>query len=92
MPRFLNLIDMDTKQKKVKGSAVYLEDGGLIFTPYNSAPQNSPWKKVIASNYGRLKVSNEVVQMIITVPKGQSASKTFMREFSELMVKLNTII
>lgn len=83
---------MDTKQKKVKGSAVYLEDGGLIFTPYNSAPQNSPWKKVVASNYGRLKVSNEVVQMIITVPKGQSASKTFMREFSELMVKLNTII
>lgn len=83
---------METKQKKVKGSAVYLEDGGLIFTPYNSAPQNSPWKKIVASQFGRLKSSNEVVQMIITVPKSPNASKKFMREFSELMVKLSQIL
>ena len=36
---------METTNKKIKGSAVYLEDGGVIFTPYNSSPQNSPWKK-----------------------------------------------
>ena len=78
--------------KKVKGSAIYLEDGGLIFTPYNQNPSNSPWKKIVAANHGKLKVSNEVVQLIITVPKDKNAQKNFMRDFSELMVKLQTLI
>ena len=78
--------------KKVKGSAVYLEDGGLIFTPYNSSPGNSPWKKVIASNRGRLKASQEVIQLIITVPKSKNANKELMREFAELMVQLSKVL
>lgn len=78
--------------KKIKGSAVYLDDGDFIFTPYNSSPSNSPWKKVIASNRGRLKASSEVVQLIITVPKDSSAHRNFMQEFAELMVKLPSIL
>ena len=38
------------KTKKVKGSALYLEDGGLIFTPYSQNPQNSIWRKAIVVN------------------------------------------
>lgn len=80
------------KMKKVKGSAVYLEDGGLIFTPYNQNPQNSPWKKVIVSERGRLKQSSEVIQLTITVPRTSNAHQLLMRNFSELMVNLHKLL
>ena len=80
------------KTKKVKGSALYLEDGGLIFTPYNSAPGNSPWKKVICSLNGKMRASSEVVQLMITVKKDGNAHKNFMRNFAELMVQLNKLL
>lgn len=80
------------KMKKVKGSAVYLEDGGLIFTPYNQSPANSPWKKVVASNRGRLKQSSEVIQLVITVPRKANAHNVFMKEFADLMVKLPQVL
>lgn len=80
------------RTKKVKGSALYLEDGGLIFTPYNSCPTNSPWKKVVVTNRGKMKASAEVVQIIITVPKDQQAHRRFMKEFSELMVQLSKVL
>lgn len=78
--------------KKVKGSALYLDDGGLIFTPYNSSPTNSPWKKVVVSQRGKMKSSTEVIQIIITVPKDQNAQKRFMSEFSDLMVQLSKVM
>ena len=80
------------KSKKVKGSALYLEDGGLIFTPYNSAPGNSPWKKVVVSLNGKMRASTEVVQLTITVKKDGNAHKNFMRNFSELIVQLNKLL
>lgn len=90
MPR-LNITPME-KLKKVKGSAVYLEDGGVIFTPYNQSPTNSPWKKVIASNRGRLKQSSEVIQLVITVPRRANAHNMFMNDFADLMVKLPLLL
>lgn len=80
------------RTKKVKGSALYLEDGGLIFTPYNSCPTNSPWKKVVVTQRGKMKSSAEVIQVIITVPKDQQAQKRLMNEFSELMVQLSKVL
>lgn len=95
MQRISNLFAMAEEKdrtKKVKGSALYLEDGGLIFTPYNSCPTNSPWKKVVVTNRGKMKSSAEVIQIIITVPKDQQAQKRFMNEFSELMVQLSKVM
>lgn len=86
------MAEVNEKTKKVKGSALYLDDGGLIFTPYNSCPTNSPWKKVVVSNRGKMKASAEVVQIIITVPKDQQAQKRLMNEFSELMVQLSKVL
>lgn len=78
--------------KKVKGSAVYLEDGGLIFTPYNQSPSNSPWKKVVTSSRGRMKQSSEVIQLVITVPRKANAHNLLMNEFADLMVKLPELL
>lgn len=83
---------MEQKPKKVKGSALYLEDGGLIFTPYNTAPGNSPWKKVVVSQFGKMRASAEVVNLTITVRKDGNANKNLMRNFSELMVQLSKIM
>ena len=52
--------------KKVKGSALYLEDGGLIFTPYSQNPQNSIWRKAIMVNNGKLRCTNDIVQVTLT--------------------------
>ena len=51
--------------KKVKGSALYLEDGGLIFTPYSQNPQNSIWRKAIVVNNDKSRCTNNIVQVTI---------------------------
>lgn len=78
--------------KKVKGSALYLEDGGLIFTPYNQNTQNSIWKKMIAVNNGKMRATGEIVQITLTAKRDASAVRTIMNAFATLMVKLPELL
>lgn len=48
------------ENKKVKGSALYLEDGGLIFTSYQNNPKKSPWEKVIVGENGNIRSTNDI--------------------------------
>ena len=78
--------------KKIKGSALYLEDGGLIFTPYSQNPQNSIWRKAIMVNNGKLRCTNDIVQITLTAKRDGSAVSTLMNAFSTLMVKLPEVL
>lgn len=78
--------------KKVKGSALYLEDGGLIFTPYSQNPQNSIWRKAVMVNNGKLRCTNDIVQITLTAKRDGSAVSTLMNAFSTLMVKLPEVL
>lgn len=80
------------ENKKVKGSALYLEDGGLIFTPYQNNPEKSPWKKAIAVENGNIRSTNDIVKMTITAKRNDAAGKTFMNVFSSLMVRLKEVL
>ncbi len=80
------------ENRKVKGSALYLDDGGLIFTPYQNNPEKSPWKKAIAVANGNVRASKETVKMTLTAKRGMNVNKTFMSAFSELIVRLNEVL
>ena len=86
--------------KKVKGSALYLEDGGLIFTPYSQNPQNSIWRnpqnsiwrKAIMVNNGKLRCTDNIVQIRLTAKLDDNVIGTLMNAFSTLMVKLPEVL
>lgn len=80
------------QNKKVKGSALYLEDGGLIFTPYNQNTQNSIWKKMIAVNNGKMRATSDIVQITLTAKRDMAAVHTIMNAFASLMVKLPELL
>ena len=79
-------------RKKVKGSALYLEDGGLIFTPYSQNPQNSIWRKAIVVNNGKLRCTDNIVQMRLTAKLDDNVVNRLTLAFSTLMVKLPEVL
>ena len=80
------------ENRKVRGSALYLDDGGLIFTPYNQNPQKSIWKKALMVSNGKMRSTNEIVQITLTARKDATVSKTLMNAFSTLMVRINEVL
>lgn len=74
--------------KTIKGSAIVAEDGGFLFTPYNSAPENSPWQLVAAVAYGQIRRTEKKTSLRITFDSGQNPLETqskMMRVFASLM-------
>lgn len=62
-------MEKDFKTQRVRGSAIYYQDGSYSFTPYNTNPtENSKWYKLADCRYGKLQMTQKVVQMLITVP------------------------
>ena len=78
--------------RNVKGSALYLEDGGLIFTPYNQNSQKSIWRKLIVVDNGKLRATNDIVQITITAKRNASATRMMMGAFASLMLKLPELL
>lgn len=67
--------------KRVRGSAVYYEDGSYSFTPYDENPvENSPWRLLVDCPEGKLQMTQKVVKLEI---------KLQTSELSELAAKMN---
>ncbi len=80
------------KNSKVRGSAMYLGDGGFIFSPYNET-RESIWKKAVMVDHGKLRRTNEIVQMTLTVDLDEKdLNQTFLDLFATLMLKLPEVL
>ena len=71
----------DFQTKRVRGSAVYYEDGSYTFTPYDENPvENSPWRLLADCPEGKLQMTQKVVKLEI---------KLQTSDLSELAAKMN---
>ena len=81
------------KNSKVRGSAMYLGDGGFIFSPYNENTRESIWKKAVMVDHGKLRSTNTIVQMTLTVDLDEKdLNQTFLDLFATLMLKLPEVL
>lgn len=80
--------------KVIKGSAIQTEDNGFIFTPYNTnPPENSPWTILEAIDGGTLKCTDEIVQLRISIRKGNTLAavqNSLTNRFTRLIANINT--
>lgn len=76
--------------RRVKGSALISQDNTVVFTPYSSSPENSPWRILKASDRALLKCTDEVVQMRITVPRSTVAdmARQFSNQYGQMLAGL----
>lgn len=78
--------------KKVKGSAIVTDDGGFLFTPYNTrSPEEATWSVMTAYGTGVVRQSKNVYQMQITINKKDhpnTATQEFMRISNILISQL----
>lgn len=78
--------------KIVKGSALIDDEGGMIFTPYNSCPEeNSPWSTIACTFKGQLRVTRRKVYLQVVLertPKCSELIGAFSRETSALIASL----
>lgn len=58
----------DFQTKRVRGSAIYYEDGSYTFTPYEENPQeNTPWSLLADCPEGKVQMSKNVIKLEIRV-------------------------
>ena len=78
--------------KKVKGSAIVTDDGGFLFTPYNTRPpEEHPWSVMTAYSSGVIRQTKNVYQMQITINKKDhpnTAPQEFMRICNILIAQI----
>lgn len=79
--------------KVIKGSAIQTEDDGFIFTPYKTIPpEDSPWELLNVTAYGKLRCTQECVQLHISLKKPKTVGQlqnTMLGEFSRLIANID---
>ncbi|MCQ2214003.1 MAG: hypothetical protein MJZ36_10230 [Bacteroidaceae bacterium] len=79
--------------KAIPGSAIFLEDGTHIFTPYATGnPDKQIWAGITSVELGKMEVSKNKIRVVLTMDRTtlDDAQSKFTNAFAKLIAQTAT--